>query len=169
MPYGFGRQLPIIPPSLINLNLPPNPFNILATMAEINPTEVGHDENYSPSHQSHQNHRQSHHHPWTWLHLTVGKLRMPPWTTTLSSRRTSQDECTGHLHWMKLSIRTGKHKRVYLLSSPSPPSLPMKRKLEMGMFFRKRRGPSQHVCVACGENIPPMKDTPGPSTKDQKR
>ena len=29
---GFGRQLPIIPPSLNDLNLPPNPFNILATM-----------------------------------------------------------------------------------------------------------------------------------------
>ena len=48
MPYGFGRQLPIIPPSLNDLNLPPNPFNILATMVVVNPTEDGHDENYSP-------------------------------------------------------------------------------------------------------------------------
>ena len=31
MPYGFGRQLPINPPSLSDINLPPNPFNILAT------------------------------------------------------------------------------------------------------------------------------------------
>ena len=41
--YGFGRQLPIIPPSLNDLNLPPNPFNILATMAVVNPTENGYD------------------------------------------------------------------------------------------------------------------------------
>ena len=44
MPCGFGRQLPIIPPSLNNLNLPPNPFNILATMAVVNQE---HDDNYS--------------------------------------------------------------------------------------------------------------------------
>ena len=45
MPYGFGRQLPIIPLSLNDLNLPPNPFNILATMAVVNQV---HDDNYSP-------------------------------------------------------------------------------------------------------------------------
>ena len=33
MPYGFGRQLPIVPPSLKGLNQPPNPFNILNTLA----------------------------------------------------------------------------------------------------------------------------------------
>ena len=37
MPYGFGRQLPIFPPSLNDLNLRPNPFNILATMAVVKP------------------------------------------------------------------------------------------------------------------------------------
>ena len=36
MAYGFGRQLPIVPPGLNDLNLPPNPFNILATMALVN-------------------------------------------------------------------------------------------------------------------------------------
>ena len=39
MPYGFGRQLPIVPLSLNDLNLPPNPFNILATMAVVNHRE----------------------------------------------------------------------------------------------------------------------------------
>ena len=43
MPYSFGRQLPIVPPSLNNLNLPPNPFNSLATMAIANKT--GEDDN----------------------------------------------------------------------------------------------------------------------------
>ena len=34
-PYGFGNQQPIVPPSLNDLNLPHNPFNVLATMAVI--------------------------------------------------------------------------------------------------------------------------------------
>ena len=48
MSNGFGRQLPIIPPSLNDLNLPPNPFNILATMAPVNPSGDGNDNNCSP-------------------------------------------------------------------------------------------------------------------------
>ena len=48
MPYGFGRQLSIIPPSLNDLNRQPNPLNVLATMAVVNPTEDGYDQNYSP-------------------------------------------------------------------------------------------------------------------------
>ena len=47
-PYGFGRQLAINPPSLNDLNLPPNPFNILATMAVINHTQDGNNDNCSP-------------------------------------------------------------------------------------------------------------------------
>ena len=35
VPYAFGSQHPIAPPSLNDLNLPPNPFNVLATMAVI--------------------------------------------------------------------------------------------------------------------------------------
>ena len=43
MPYGFGNQQPIVPPSLKDFNLPPNPFNVLATMVVI---QV--DDEYSP-------------------------------------------------------------------------------------------------------------------------
>ena len=62
----------------------------------------------------------------------------------------------------------GQPRRVYLLSSPSPPSPPrkMKRKLEMGVSFPKTRGVSQHVYEACGQFIRPKRDLPGPSTKD---
>ena len=45
LPYGFGRQLPIILPNMNNLNLPPNRLNILATMAVLNPAEYGYDGN----------------------------------------------------------------------------------------------------------------------------
>ena len=48
MPYGFGRQLLIVPPSLNDLDLPPNPFNIMATMAVVNHPEDTNDDNYSP-------------------------------------------------------------------------------------------------------------------------
>ena len=43
IPYGFGSQHPIVPPSLNDLNLPPNPFNVLATVGVIRT-----DEEYSP-------------------------------------------------------------------------------------------------------------------------
>ena len=36
MPYGLGRHLPISPPSLNDLNLTSNSFNILTTMAVVN-------------------------------------------------------------------------------------------------------------------------------------
>ena len=41
--YGFGSQQLIRPPSLNDINLPPNPFNALATMAAIRA-----DDAYSP-------------------------------------------------------------------------------------------------------------------------
>ena len=43
IPYGFGSQHPIVPPSLNDLNLPPKPINVLATRAVIQA-----DEAYSP-------------------------------------------------------------------------------------------------------------------------
>ena len=39
IPYGFGSQHPIVPPSLNDLNLLPKPFNVLATMAVIQADE----------------------------------------------------------------------------------------------------------------------------------
>ena len=47
MPYGFGRQLPIVPSSLNDLNLPPNLFNILNIMAIITQTQDNNDQ-YGP-------------------------------------------------------------------------------------------------------------------------
>ena len=43
IPYGFGSQQPIVPPSLNDQILPPNPFNVLATMAVVRV-----DDAYSP-------------------------------------------------------------------------------------------------------------------------
>ena len=43
IPYGFGNQHPIVPPSRNGLNLPPNPFNVLNNLVVIQP-----EEQYSP-------------------------------------------------------------------------------------------------------------------------
>ena len=42
IPYGFGSQHPIVPPSLNDLNVPPNPFNVLVTMPAIQADEASH-------------------------------------------------------------------------------------------------------------------------------
>ena len=48
-PYAFGHQNPIGPPSLNELNLPPNPFNVLATMAAIRQDEEDSPQSPEPS------------------------------------------------------------------------------------------------------------------------
>ena len=48
-PYGFGHQNPIVPPSLNDLNLPPNSFNVLATMAVIRQDEEDSPQSPEPS------------------------------------------------------------------------------------------------------------------------
>ena len=48
-PYGFGHQNPIVPPSVNDFNLPPNPFNVLATMALIPQGEEDNPQSPEPS------------------------------------------------------------------------------------------------------------------------
>ena len=52
IPYGFGSQQPIVPPSLSDLNSPPNPFNVLATMAVIQHHQEDSPQSPEPSDQS---------------------------------------------------------------------------------------------------------------------
>ena len=166
MPRGFGRQLPIVPPRLNDLNLPPNPFNILATMTAVNHTEYRNNKKYSPSHQRHLIHRPSHYHPWISAHLTVGKHRTPQQTTTPSSRRTSHDVYTGTLPWMKPFFGRRTQTNIPIVHSITAVTSSKDEDLEMGMSFPKRGGVSQHVCEACGQTIPSTKDIPGPSNRD---
>ena len=122
MQYGFGLQLPTIPPSLNNLSLPPNPSIILATMAVANPTAEGHDKNYSP--QSPERSEPS-------LILT------PPMDlSTIKGRetpRTTMDDNTFY--------SDDEPKKIYFLPSSPPPLIPpgkLKRKLSLGMSFPKK-------------------------------
>ena len=48
-PYAFSIQHPIVPPSLNDLNLPPNPFIVLATMAVIQQDQEDSPQSPEPS------------------------------------------------------------------------------------------------------------------------
>ena len=150
MPYGFGLQLPIVPPSLNDLNLPPNPFNILATMAVVDYTEDDNNDGYS-----HQSPEQSDPSPISTPPMNVSTF--DNWETT----HTTTDDNTFY--------SDDEPRRIYFLpSTPTPPPPPrkLKRKLSLGMSFPKEGGVSQHICEACGQTIPSTEDIPGPSNRD---
>ena len=150
MPYGFGRQLPIVPPSLNDLNLPPNPFNILAVMAVVDHTEDDNNDGCSP-----QSPDPSDPSPISTPPMNVSTFNS--WETTY----TTTDDNTFY--------SDDEPRRIYFLpSTPTPPPPPqtLKRKLSLGMSFSKEGGVSQHVCEACGQPIPSTKDIQGPSSRN---
>ena len=169
MPYGFGPQLPIVPPSLSDLNLPPNPFNIPNTMAVVTHTQDDNDE-YSP-----QSPEPSDPSPISTppINVSIFNSWETPHATTDDNTFHSEDE-PRRVHWTSPLDETfdskGEPGRKYLLSSPSAPSPPRKTKriLEIGMSFPKRGGVSQHVCEACGQTIPSAKAIPGSSNRNYK-
>ena len=121
MPYGVERQLPIVPPSLNDLNLPPNPFNILATMAIANKTDDTNDDNYSP-----QSPQPSEPSPISTPPMNVSAFNSweTSYTTTDDDTFYSDDE----------------PRRInFLPSTPTPPPPPrkLKRRLSLGMSFPK--------------------------------
>ena len=127
MPYGFGRQLPIVPPSLNDLNLPPKPFSILATMAAASNTEETNDDNYRPQSPD----------PSEFSPISTPPMNVSAFNNWETSYTTTNDD-TFH--------SSDEPRRIYFLPpSPSPlPSLPrrQKRKLSLGMSFPKEGGGS---------------------------
>ena len=165
-PYGFGAQQPIVPPSLNNLNLPPNPFIILAAMTVVRQNPTQHDDNYSP-----QSLEPSGLSPISTPPMNVSTI--DGWETQLMDDNTFYSEDEPRRVYRTYPLDETLHsecepRRNYLLSGPSPPPPPrkMKRNLEKGMSFPKRWRVSQRVCEACGQVNPPIKDIPGPSTED---
>ena len=144
MPYGTGRQLPVVPPSLNHLNLPPNPFNILATRAIANNTGDANDDNYSP--QPPEPSEPSAISP-PLMNVSAFNSWETSYTTTDNYTFYSSDE----------------RRRIYFLppslASPPSPSRKLNRRLSLGMSFPKEGGVSQHICEACGQTIPSAKDT----------
>ena len=123
MPYGFGRQLPIVPPSLNHLNLPPNPFNILATVAVVTLTQADNDD-YSP--QSPE--------PYELSSISTHPMNVSTFDSWETSHTTTDDK-TFH--------SDDEPRRIYILpSTPTPPPPPprkLKRGLSLGMSFQKSR------------------------------
>ena len=151
IPYGFGWQLPIVPPSLNDLKLPPNPFNILATMAKANNTEDANDNNYSPESPE----------PSELSPISTPPMNVSAFNSWGTSYTTTNDDTL---------FSSDEPRRIYFLpSSPASPTSPprkLKRGLSLRMSFTKEGGVSQRICEACGQTIPSAKDTPGPSNRD---
>ena len=168
MPYGFGQQHPIVPPSLNDLNLPPNPFNILATMAVVNPARDDNDDRDSP-----QSPDPSVPSSISTPPMNVSAFRSweTSYTTTDSDTFYTIDE-PRRVYWdlsSDVDLGSSLPRNPSLASSPCvtpPPPRAQKRKLSLGMSFPKDGGVSQHICEACGQIIPAAKDTPGPSTRN---
>ena len=168
IPYGIRRQLLIVPPSLNDLNLPPNPFNILATMAVVHQTQNTHDDNYSP--QSPE--------PSELSSISTPPMNVSAFNSWETSY-TSIDDNTFYtsdeprrVYWDLSSdddLGSSVPRNLSVAMSPcvtSPPPRAQKRKLSLGISFPKDGGVSQHICEACGQTIPSLKDTPGPSSRN---
>ena len=168
MPYGFGQPHPTVPPSLNDLNLPPNPFNILATMVVVDPT---HDDNKD---------RDS---PESTDPSVPSSISTPPMNVSAfrswETSYTSTDDNTFYtsdeprrVYWdlsLDDNLSSSLPRNPSVVPSPCvtpPPPRAQKRKLSLGMSFPKDGGVSQHICEACGQIIPAIKDTPGPSNRN---
>ena len=110
LPYGFGRQLPIVPPNLNDLNLPPNPFNILVTMAIANNTQEANGNNYSPESPD----------PSVPSSISTPPMNISAFNSRETSYATTNDD-TFH--------SSDEPRRIYFFPpSPSPPPSPPRRK-----------------------------------------
>ena len=155
MPYGFGNQQPIVPPSLNDLNLPPNTFNVLAMMAVIRANDEYSPQSPEPTIPS----------PTSTPPMNVSTIEGWDTTHTTTDNNTfySSDNEPRRLYWDVLSSDTfdsNEPRNVSVASSPSstpPPPPRQKRRLSMGMPFPQKGGVSQHTCEACGQHLPKEK------------
>ena len=154
-PYAFGAQHPIMPPNLNDLNLPANPFNVLATMAVIRQ-----DQEESP-----QSQESSDLSPISTNPMKVSTIDDGDTTHTTTDDNTFYLSDNDHrrVHWdlsADETFESSEPRRVYPAGSPpsTPPPPPRrKRRLSIGMSFPKKGGVSQHTCEACGQALPQTK------------
>ena len=154
-PYAFGAQHPIMPPSLNDLNLPANPFNVLATMAVIRQDQKESPQSPEPSDLS----------PISTPPMNVSTIDDGDTTHTTTDDNTfySSDNDPRRVYWdlsADETFESNEPRRVYPAGSPpsTPPPPPRrKRRLSRGMSFPKKGGVSQHTCEACGQPLPQTK------------
>ena len=118
IPYGFGSQQPIVPPSLNDLNLPPNPFNVLAMMAVVRVDDANFPHSPEPSIPSTISTPQ-----WMSVLLKDGTQGIPQLTMPHSTRMMSPEESTGIFRRPTPSTPTSQEMRL------SPQALPPLRRL----------------------------------------
>ena len=160
-PYAFGAQHPIVPPSFNDLNLPPNPFNVLATMAVIQQDQE----------ESHQSPEPSDPSPISTPPMNLST--MDDWetthTTTDDNTFYSSENDPRRVYWdlsADETFESNEPQRFYPAESPpsTPPPPPrQKRKFSKGMSFPKTGGVSQHTCEACGQPLPQTKTSYRPT------
>ena len=154
-PYAFGAQYPIVPPSLNDLNLPPNPFNVLASMAVIQQDQEDSPQSPEPSDPS----------PISTPPMNLSTIEgwETPHTTTDDNTFYSSENEPRRVYWNSSpneTFESNKPRRVFPAESPSstpPPPPRRKRRLSIGMSFPKKGGVSQHTCEACGQPLPQTK------------
>ena len=154
-PYAFGAQHPTVPPSLNDFNLPPNPFNVLATMAVIQQDQEQSPQSPEPSD------------PFPISTPPMNVSTIDDWdtthTTTDDNTFYSSDNDPRRVYWVLSAEKTfesNEPRRVYPARSPpsTPPPPPrQRRKLSIGMSFPKKGGVSKHTCEACGQPLPQTK------------
>ena len=135
-PYAFGTQHPIVPPNLNDINLPPNPFNMLATMAVIQQDQEDSPQSPEPSDSS----------PISTPPMNLSTIEdwETPHTTTDNNTFYSSENEPRRVHWdfsADETFESNVPRRVYLTGSPfstPPPPLRQKRRLRMGMSFPQR-------------------------------
>ena len=145
-PYAFGNQHPIVPPSLNDLNLPRNPFNVLAIMAVFRQNEEDSPQSPEPSDLS----------PISTSAMNLGTIEgwETPNTTTDDNTFYSKGE-PGRVYWdisPNETFDSNEPRQISFVSSlsttPPHPSR-QKRKLSMGMSFPKkgqcRSTPARHA------------------------
>ena len=151
MPYRFGRKLPIIPPSLNDLNLPPDPFNILATMAVADLIAERYDERFSPQ--------------TTGAVGTVTGIDAPDEPQhNWGMGETTYDNGWSYIWYILLWWWSPEKLYPTFQSFPTPSPWKLKRELSLGMSFPKREGASQHICEAYEQLLLEPKDIPGSSS-----
>ena len=154
IPYGFDNQQPIVPLSLNDLNLPPNPFNVLATMAVIQGSDAFSPQSPEPSIPS----------PISTPPMNVSTIEGWGTTHTTTDNDTFYtDDEPRRVYWDISSsdiFDSNEPRNVSVASSPSstpPPPPRQKRRLSIGMSFLQKGGVLQHTCEACGQSLPQEK------------
>ena len=136
--YAFGTQHPIVPPSLNDLNLPRNPFHVLATMAVIQQDQEDSPQSPKPSDPSLIS--------TPPMNLSTIDDWETTYTTTDDNTFYSSENEPRRVYWdfsADETFESNEPRRVYPTGSPSstpPPRPRQKRRLSMGMSSPRREG-----------------------------